>query len=167
MSHHTLWISQSFLVAISTADFCSSLFMQSQIINFLLYLNLVIVLGIPLRLLSFDLYNFLQCGLCEQAHCTVFFFPAITLLFIWQWHIGVYEEMFDVNRKMAQTMQNIWNFIVAKLSLLKKRQTRVIIREIRSKIWSLLDYREELTALLIIIKTNLFVSLTHCEREGN
>ena len=35
----------------------------------LLYLNLVIVLATPLRLLRVDLYNFLQCGLCEQAHC--------------------------------------------------------------------------------------------------
>ena len=36
---------------------------------FLLYWNLVIVLAIPLRLLRYDLYHFLQFGLCEQAHC--------------------------------------------------------------------------------------------------
>ena len=69
------------------------------------------MLAIPLRLLRFDLYNFLQCGLCEHIRHIVirkqFFFSPITLLFIRQWHIGVYEEMFDVNRKIAQTMQNI------------------------------------------------------------
>ena len=27
------------------------------------------------------------------------FFSPITLLFMLQWHIGVYEEKFDVNRK--------------------------------------------------------------------
>ena len=36
-----------------------------------------------------------------------FFFSPITLLFIRQCHIGVYEEMFDVKKKIAQTMQNI------------------------------------------------------------
>ena len=36
---------------------------------FVLYLDLVIELAIPLRLLRYDLYHFLQCGLCEKAHC--------------------------------------------------------------------------------------------------
>ena len=33
--------------------------------------------------------------------------PQITLLLILQWHTGVFEETFDVNRKIAQTTQNI------------------------------------------------------------
>ena len=37
--------------------------------------------------------------------------PSITLLLIIQWYTGVYKETFNVN-KIAQTMQNIWNFIV-------------------------------------------------------
>ena len=45
---------------------------------FLLYLNLVIVLAIPLRLLRLDLYNFLQCGFSEQAH----FHPCTSILFL-------------------------------------------------------------------------------------
>ena len=77
-------------------------------------------------------------------HCNIwpdYFFPTnhITVYMTWQWHIGVYEEMFDVNRTIAQTMQNIWDFIVGKLILPKKWQTRAIIQEIQSKIWSLLD----------------------------
>ena len=35
------------------------------------------------------------------------------------WHTGVCEETFNVNSKIAQTMQNIWNFIVRKLNLLE------------------------------------------------
>ena len=34
------------------------------------------------------------------------------LLLILQWHTGVCEETFTVNRRIAQTTQNIWNFIV-------------------------------------------------------
>ena len=109
-------------------------------------------------------------------HCNIwpnyFFFSPITFLFIWrwQWHIRVYEEMFDVNGKIAQTMQNIWNFIVGKLILLKKWQTRAIMREIRSTKSCGLYERVGSTAhyyLVYKLKTNLFVSLTHCEREGN
>ena len=35
-----------------------------------------------------------------------------TLLFILQWHTEVYEKTLDINRKIAQPTQNIWNFIV-------------------------------------------------------
>ena len=55
--------------------------------------------------------------------------PIVTLLY---WHTGgVFEEMFDVNIKVAQSMQNklSWNFRV-KSSLLKKCQTLAIIWEI-------------------------------------
>ena len=37
----------------------------------------------------------------------VTFDPPITLLLLLQWHTGVCEEMFDVNGKIAQTMQSI------------------------------------------------------------
>ena len=40
-----------------------------------------------------------------------------TLLLKLQWPIGVYEETFAVNIKIAQTFQNSWNFIVGKSSL--------------------------------------------------
>ena len=60
-------------------------------------------------------------------------FELIGLLLL-QWHAKVYQEMLNVNIKIAQTMQNIWNlaceqalcshgiwnFIVWKSSLLKK-----------------------------------------------
>ena len=47
----------------------------------------------------------------------VTFDPPITLLLLLQWHTGVCEEMFDVNGKIAQTMQSIRNFIVRKSNL--------------------------------------------------
>ena len=89
------------------------------------------------------------------------YLPAIILFLILQWHTGVCEETFDVDIKIAQTKQNSWNFIVRKSSLLKKRQTSMIIQEISYsnletgryvpiKIWSLLDYVGELTALSIL-----------------
>ena len=95
------------------------------------------------------------------------YFPAITLLLILQWHTGVCEETFNVNIKIAQTKQNSWNFIVGKSSLLKKRQTSMIIQEISysnletgryvpTKIWSLLYYLGELTALGILGPRELF-----------
>ena len=60
---------------------------------------------------------------------------------ILQWHTGVYEETFDLNIKMAQTVQSIWNF---------GKSTRVYWRN---------DYPEELTALgyclWIVIVINL------------
>ena len=51
-------------------------------------------------------------------------------IIILQWHTAVYEETFDVNISMAQTMPNSWHFIVGKSSLLKKWQTLAIIQEI-------------------------------------
>ena len=94
-------------------------------------------------------------------HCDIwpdwFYFPPITLLLILRWHTGVYDQM--VYGKIAQTMQNIWNFIPESL-VYKKWQTSAIIwaildsnrampgdREIWSKICSLPDYPGELTAL--------------------
>ena len=86
------------------------------------------------------------------------YFPPITLLLIVYWHTGDCKETFNVkSTKIAQTTQNIWNFIVGKSTLqemakfgdypgdiiLKPRD-----REIRSKIWCLPDYPGELTALL-------------------
>ena len=47
----------------------------------------------------------------------VTFDPPITLLLLLQWHTGVCEETFDVNSKIAQTMQSIRNFIVRKSNL--------------------------------------------------
>ena len=47
----------------------------------------------------------------------VTFDPPITLLLLLQWHTGVCEETFDVNSKIAQTTQSIWNFIVRKSNL--------------------------------------------------
>ena len=38
-------------------------------------------------------------------------------LLILQWHTGVCEEPFNVNRKIVQTMQNIWNCIVRESNL--------------------------------------------------
>ena len=94
--------------------------------------------------------------------CCCITFDLIGLLptnhIIGYWHTGDYKETFDVkSTKIAQTTQNIWNFIVGKSTLqemakfgdypgdiiLKPRD-----REIRSKIWCLPDYPGELTALL-------------------
>ena len=47
-----------------------------------------------------------------------------------QWYTRVYDETFYVNLKIAQTIQNSWNFIVRKSGLLKKWQTSVIIQKI-------------------------------------
>ena len=51
------------------------------------------------------------------------------IAYITIWHTQVYEKTLDVNSKIAQTMQNIWNFIVKK-STLQENGTSVIIREI-------------------------------------
>ena len=62
-------------------------------------------------------------------------------IIILQWHTGVYEETFDLNDKIAQTMQNIWNV---------GKSTRVYWRN---------DYSGELKALgyclWIVIVINL------------
>ena len=56
------------------------------------------------------------------------------------WHTKVYEKTFNVKSKIAQTMQNIWNFIVKK-STLQENGTSVIIWEISDSkfIWKLGD----------------------------
>ena len=56
------------------------------------------------------------------------------------WHTQVYEKTCNVNSKIAQTMQSIWNFIVEK-STLQENGTSVIIREISDSkfIWKLGD----------------------------
>ena len=51
--------------------------------------------------------------LCLLRAC----FPPITLFLILQWHTEVCEETFNVNRKIAQTTQNIWNFIMRESNL--------------------------------------------------
>ena len=63
----------------------------------------------------------------------------IAYITIWQF-TQVYEKTFNVNSKIAQTMQNIWNFIVEK-STLQENGTSVIIREISDSkfIWELGD----------------------------
>ena len=111
-------------------------------------------------------------------HCNIwpdYFFPTnhITVYMTWQWHIGVYEEMFDVNRTIAQTMQNIWEVIVGKLILPKKIMANSgdypgdTVQNLESPglkggVDSTAHYY-----LVYKLKTNLCVSLTHCEREGN
>ena len=63
----------------------------------------------------------------------------IAYITIWQF-TQVYEKTFNVNSKIAQTMQNIWNFIVEK-STLQENGTSVTIREISDSkfIWKLGD----------------------------
>ena len=81
------------------------------------------------------------------------------IAYITIWHTQVYEKTCNVNSKIAQTMQSIWNFIVEK-STLQEHGTSVIIWEIsdpkfiwklgdKSKIWSLPDFLGELTALIL------------------
>ena len=53
---------------------------------------------------------------------------AILLLKL-QWHTGVYEEMFHVNSKIAETMQNI-EILWLESQVYKKRHTLIFIREI-------------------------------------
>jgi len=51
-------------------------------------------------------------------------------LLILQWHTGVCAETPDVNSKIAQTMQNIRNFIVRKLNLQETANFMAILWEI-------------------------------------
>jgi len=51
------------------------------------------------------------------------------IAYITIWHTQVYEKTLNVNSKIAQTTQNVWNFIVKK-STLQENGTSVIIREI-------------------------------------
>ena len=54
----------------------------------------------------------------QHLTCRLASFPPVTLLPGLWWHNRVYEEMFDTNCTIAQTMQNIWNFIISgKVSL--------------------------------------------------
>ena len=78
------------------------------------------------------------------------------LLLILQWRTGVWEETFTVNRKIAQTTKNVWNFIVRESNLQEMANFGDHPgdlnlwsgdREKRFKIWSLPDYPGELTAL--------------------
>ena len=69
-----------------------------------------------------------------------------------QWYTRVYAETFDVNIKIAQTMQNSWHFIVGKLSLLKKWQTLVIIQEISCFNWRTEEMVQNLESLSIILE---------------
>ena len=52
-----------------------------------------------------------------------------------QWHSRVYEETLNVNSKIAQTMQNIWNFIVRQLSLQEMGKLRQLFRWFQTLIW--------------------------------
>ena len=63
-----------------------------------------------------------------------------TIAYITIRHTQVYEKMFDVNSKIAQTKKYIRNFIVEK-STLQENDTSVIIREISDSkfIWKLGD----------------------------
>ena len=74
---------------------------------------------------------------CEKDVVGVVTFDLIGLLptnhiNILQWHVGVYEEMFDAKMKIAQNNAKYysWNFIVGKASLPKKWQNPAIIQEI-------------------------------------
>ena len=75
------------------------------------------------------------------------------LLLILQWHTRVYAETFDVNIKIAQTMQISWHFIVRKLSLLKKWQILVIIQEISYSNWRTGEMVQNLESLWIILES--------------
>ena len=55
-----------------------------------------------------------------------------------KWHTGVCEKTFDVNSKIAQTMQNNLKFHCQK------------VESTKFKIWSLPDYPGELTALGVL-----------------
>ena len=81
------------------------------------------------------------------------YYPPITLLLILQWHTRVCEETFNVNSKITQTMQNIRNFIVRKSNLQEMEDFRLSSgdREKEFKIWSLLDYMGEWTALRCLL----------------
>ena len=51
------------------------------------------------------------------------------------YHTKIYEEMFDVNSKIAQTTQNILKFIVGKSSLQLNYKPRRISGRFHSLIW--------------------------------
>ena len=68
---------------------------------------------------------------------------------ILQWQTGVCVETFIINRKIAQTVQNIWYFIVRESNLQERANFGDYPGdwEKQFKIWSLPDYPGELTAL--------------------
>ena len=51
------------------------------------------------------------------------------------YHTEIYEEMFDVNTKIAQTTRNIEKFIVGKLSLQLNYKVQRISGRFHSLIW--------------------------------
>ena len=65
-------------------------------------------------------------------HCNIW---PITLLLISKLHTGVCQETFNVNFKIVQTMQNIWNFIVGKSSLKEMANFQRLSRRIHTLIW--------------------------------
>ena len=67
-------------------------------------------------------------------HCNIW---PITLLLISKLHTGVCEEILNVNIKIIiiQTTQNIWNFIVGKLSLQEMANFRRLSGRFHTLIW--------------------------------
>ena len=76
--------------------------------------------------------------------------PVMQAIITLQWHIWV-QETFDINIKVAQTKQNIWNFICRKVKPTEEMAkfgdylgdfilwSNSEDREIQSKNWSLPD----------------------------
>ena len=107
-----------------------------------------VCVGISILFLAISLAYTIWLAFCAFATIHI-------ICYNYKWHTGVYEEMFYINSKIAQTKQNSWNFLVYLEStemanfgdypgdfILKSED-----REIRSKNWSLPDYPGELTAL--------------------
>ena len=65
-------------------------------------------------------------------HCNIW---PITLLLILKLHTRVCEETFNVNIKIVQTMQNIWNFIVQKASLQEMANFQWLSGRFHTLIW--------------------------------
>ena len=69
-------------------------------------------------------------------HCNIW---PITFLLILKLHTGVCEETLNVNIKIVQTMQNIWNFIVGKSSLQEIANFPPLFGRFHTLIWRLGD----------------------------
>ena len=77
-------------------------------------------------------------------HCNIW---PIILLLILKLHTGVCEEMFNVNIKIVQTTQNIWNFIVGKSSLQEMANFRLLSGRFHTLIWRPGDTVQNLESL--------------------
>ena len=109
------------------------------------------------------------CGDAKRSkkcwwHCNI---GPITLLLILKLHTGVCDETFNVNIKIVQTTQNVWNFIVGKSSLQEMANLRRLSGRFHTLIWSLGDTVQNLEFSRIIRESWQYCNITFSDQRNH